>query len=192
MVDWLKEHGQPDVVCLSNALLLGMCPAIKRGLGVKVVCPCKARIPFWMPSVNPTEPKRGTNFPGWPRWMHGLPSQYYGRTMQNQLKVVENRIHVVPNGIPLEGYQMSSLPAHPPVLGYCENCPRRSRYLVDAFAILKQDSTKHLKLIGGGCGPGDVAFVESLKVTLKHAGLVTMLPGIPISVVKRNWIFSRD
>ncbi|MGB1520592.1 MAG: glycosyltransferase family 1 protein, partial [Limisphaerales bacterium] len=38
LVDWLKEHGQPDVVCLSNALLLGMCPAIKRGLGVKVVC----------------------------------------------------------------------------------------------------------------------------------------------------------
>ena len=26
-------------------------------------------------------------------------------------------------------------------------------------------------MIGGGCGPGDVAFVESLKVTLKHAGL---------------------
>ena len=53
-------------------------------------------------------------------------------------------------------------------------CPQKGLdTLVDAFCDLKkQNSTKNLKLmIGGGCGPGDVAFVESLKVTLKNAGL---------------------
>mgnify|MGYP003346517797 CR=1 FL=1 len=38
LVDWLTTEGRADVVCLSNALLMGMAPRIKTRTGAKVVC----------------------------------------------------------------------------------------------------------------------------------------------------------
>ena len=38
LIIWLKEHEQPDVVCLSNALIAGLAKRIRQELGVPVVC----------------------------------------------------------------------------------------------------------------------------------------------------------
>ena len=38
LVSWLKEHHRPDVICLSNALLIGMARRLREALGVPVVC----------------------------------------------------------------------------------------------------------------------------------------------------------
>ena len=38
LVTWLASEQRPDIVCLSNALLLGMVRPIRRRLGVPIVC----------------------------------------------------------------------------------------------------------------------------------------------------------
>ena len=38
LITWLKEHEQPDVVCLSNALIVGLAKRLRAELGVPVVC----------------------------------------------------------------------------------------------------------------------------------------------------------
>ena len=38
LVEWLAEHEHPDLVHISNALLIGLAPAIKAALNVPIVC----------------------------------------------------------------------------------------------------------------------------------------------------------
>ena len=38
MVDWIADHYKPDVIHLSNALLLGLAPTIKRRLDTVFIC----------------------------------------------------------------------------------------------------------------------------------------------------------
>ena len=45
LIDWLRAE-KPDVVSLSNALLVGMARRIKAELRAPVLCPCKGKIGF--------------------------------------------------------------------------------------------------------------------------------------------------
>src|SRR5262245_24575553 len=38
LIDWLKTQEKPDVICLSNALLVGMVCKLKSEIGVPVIC----------------------------------------------------------------------------------------------------------------------------------------------------------
>ena len=43
LIDWIREHEQPDVVCLSNALIAGLARRLREALGVPVVCLLEGR-----------------------------------------------------------------------------------------------------------------------------------------------------
>ena len=95
------------------------------------------------------------------------------------------KLEHINNGINLDGFEPSDLPDDPPVLGYfARMCPEKGLdALVDAFVRLKQTGPiPGLKLaIGGGCQPGDKAFVEKQKARLRAAGLlgeVTFRPNL--------------
>ncbi|HPR62516.1 MAG TPA: glycosyltransferase family 4 protein, partial [Prolixibacteraceae bacterium] len=53
MVDWIAEHCQPDVIHLSNALLLGLAKRIKQKLNVKVVCSLQDE-DVWVEPMKPS------------------------------------------------------------------------------------------------------------------------------------------
>src|SRR5204862_1851481 len=38
LIAWLKEREKPEVVCLSNGLLIGMVRRLRRDLGTRIVC----------------------------------------------------------------------------------------------------------------------------------------------------------
>jgi glycosyltransferase involved in cell wall biosynthesis len=95
-------------------------------------------------------------------------------------------VRVIPNGINLNGFNpdSSSLAAannqaaesRPPALGYfARMCPDKGLdILVEAWMDLKKRGrVEKLKLkIGGGCGPGDEPFVNSLREKLTKGGLL--------------------
>jgi glycosyltransferase involved in cell wall biosynthesis len=101
--------------------------------------------------------------------------------MIHRLGLRPERVRVAHSGISLEGYR--DLPGRPegrfrgdaPTLGFfARMCPDKGlETVVDAFIQLRrQESFSDLRLkVGGGCGPGDVAFVESLRRRLAAAGL---------------------
>lgn len=176
LIHWLKDQIQPDVICLSNALLMGMVSELKSQLQCPVVCTLQGEDTFLdaLPEKNRQEAwnvlkKRAQDVDAFI-----APSLYFGELMQSRLEFNTDRLHIVPNGIPVDGYQRSGLPLNPPVLGYfARMCHQKGLpMLVDVFIQLKKHSEHPtLKLmVGGGMGPSDEPVVEAQKAKLKKAG----------------------
>jgi glycosyltransferase involved in cell wall biosynthesis len=183
LITWLREHQKPDVICLSNALLIGMARRLRAELGVPVVCLLQGEEPY-LDSLP--EAQRG---PAWrllaeravdvDAWI--APSRWNADALQARLNLKPERVQVVHNGISLEGFEVPSSQAkaqsqRAPVLGFfARMCKDKGLdTLVEAFIHLKnRGSVPRLKLhIGGGCGPGDEPFVKSLRVRLAEAGFI--------------------
>lgn len=178
LIQWLREQIQPDVICLSNALLLGMVSELKSKLKCPVFCTLQGEDTFLdaLPEKNRQEAWDVLKTRARDVDAFISPSQYFGELMRSRLDFHADRLHVVPNGIPVEGYQRSSLPDDPPVLGYfARMCHEKGLpFLVDAYIQLKkQPEYQSLKLmVGGGMGPSDEPVVEAQKRKLDQAGFL--------------------
>jgi len=175
---WLKTQPKPDIVCLSNSLLLGLTRELRAGLRVPIVCLLQNEAPYIdsMPdglrdevwSIMAERAKDIDCFIA--------PSRYYADRMIECLGVPADRMRVIYNGINLEGYEPADYISNPPVLGFFSRMCRDKGLdaVVDAFIILKKSNRiPNLKLrIGGGCGPGDEPFVNELRDRLHAKALL--------------------
>jgi glycosyltransferase involved in cell wall biosynthesis len=191
LIAWLKTQPKPDVICLSNALLVGLARKLKAELQIPVVCllagedtfldslPASGRDLTWK-----TLAERCAELD-----LFLAPSRYFAGLMSQRLHLRPERVCVLPNGINLEGYGkpatgqpssgISNSSPHErsaPVLGYfARMCKEKGLdTLVDAYLLLKQrEFGKTLKLhIGGSCGPGDEPFVQQQRARLAAAGVL--------------------
>lgn len=187
LVRWLKDDARPDVVCLSNLLLVGMARRIKEALGVPVVCSLHGEDYFLDALPAPH---------GEAAWQEAREraaavdcfiavSKYYGEVVQKRLGLRAEQLKVVHNGIALEGYAPAEASPEYPALGYFARlCPEKGlATLVDAFLLIKSGGRlPGLKLrIGGSLSPGDEAFVEAQREKLAKAGAsgdVEILPNL--------------
>ena len=177
LIAWLKAHSKPDVICLSNALLVGMARKLKSELNCTVTCllggedafldglPSAVRDAAWK---TLSERCRDVD-------LFLPPTRYFGDLMTRRLSLRAKQVQVVPNGINLAGYEAAT-PQSPPVLGYfARMCQEKGLHtLVDAFLLLKKrEAGRNLRLhIGGGCGPTDEPFVEKQRRKLRDAGVL--------------------
>src|SRR5271154_4206938 len=170
LMGWLR-HEKPDVVSLSNALLVGMARRIKAELRVPVLCSLQGEDWFLDALPSPdrelawqTAAERAADVD-----LFIAPSRYFADLMQRRLKLAPERVRVLANGLNLEGYAATPGPgaAQPPVLGYFARMSREKglETLVNAFILLKKRGRiGNLKLrIGGSYGPADHVFVEGLR-----------------------------
>ena len=178
LIHYLKEEIAPDVVHISNALLLGLAHKLKTDLGAKVVCslqdenewvdlmdePYQEQV--WDLMANKAEDVD----------LFVTSSRYYSEKSQKQLKIPPEKIQVIYGGICLDGYLKSPLPFDPPVIGYL--C-RMSEYfglgiLVDAFIKLKKDSRfQDLRLhLTGGYSGEDKSFLKAQMKKIAQNGFV--------------------
>jgi glycosyltransferase involved in cell wall biosynthesis len=207
LIAWLKSNEKPEIISLSNALLIGLARKLKQELRVPIVCSLQGE-DFFLDSL----PLPHRDF----AWkilaeraadvdLFIAPSQYFGDLMSTRLGVSMNRIRVIPNGINLEGYDETQNVERGmqnfSTLGYfARMCPEKGLdTLVEAFIELKkQESFKDLKLkIGGGCGPGDEPFVKKIRERLQAGGVfgdVEFFPNLTreekVSVLKSLDVFS--
>jgi glycosyltransferase involved in cell wall biosynthesis len=174
VIRWLRTE-KPDVVCLSNSLLVGLARRIRAEVGAPVICSLQGE-DYFLDCIP--EPHRST------AWqvaaeraadvdLFVAPSQYYGKLMGDRLKVPPEGMKVVYNGINLAGYEAAAPPGGktgPPVLGYFARMCREKGLdqLVGAFIRLKKrNGLGDLKLrVGGSCGPADQKIVDQLRETL--------------------------
>jgi glycosyltransferase involved in cell wall biosynthesis len=179
LVTWLRSQKAPDIICLSNALLIGLARQLKQQLGSRIVCNLQGEDSFLdsMPSPHrerawQTLAQRAADVD-----MFIAPSRYFADLMTTRLGLQPDRVRVVHNGISLDGFHTPQ-PARPgtPTLGYfARMCPEKGLdTLVDAFLLLKQKHPgRPLKLrVGGGCGPADRPFVQHLQQKLRDAGFL--------------------
>lgn len=187
LVEWLKEGPRPDVICLSNGLLAGLARTIKNEVGCAVFCTLQGEDGFLDSLCEPFKEQCWQALRDCDPWIDGyVPvSRYYGELMRERLNLANEKVHLVLNGVSLDGYRVPLLPMDPPVIGYlarqCEDKGLHS--LIDAYVELKKNEPlKHLKLrIAGTMTPGDENFVDEQKKKLAESGIlddVEFLPNI--------------
>lgn len=181
LVSWLMEEGKPDVVHLSNALLIGLAGRIRRELGVPVICSLQDE-DSWLDSMEPGAGQRA-----WRLIAEKsadicafIPvSHYYSNLMKERLQLGPEKFHVVPIGINTDGYQESQLSADQPVIGYLSKMSESLglETLVDAFMLLKaKERFQNLRLkVMGGRTPEDGPFLQRLVRKLASRN---MLPDV--------------
>ena len=167
MVDYLKKEIRPDVVHLSNALLLGLARRLKQELGALVVCSLQDENQ-WVDEMDKEHreavcrliTEKSEDVDGFIST-----SRFYKEKAEKEFCLPGEKIVVIRGGIDLEGYEPSPLPFEPPVIGYL--C-RLSEYfglgiLVDAFILLKKDPRfEGLKLhVTGGYTGLDKPFLSA-------------------------------
>lgn len=178
LIAWLRTQPKPDVICLSNALLVGMARKLKSELGAAVVCMLQGEVDYLdaLPDKYRAQCWKLLSERAKDVDLFGAASRYFGELMSDRLSLSPDRVKVVFNGINLHGYGDS--PPEPrtsaPVLGYfARMCPEKGLdKLVEAYIKLRQrDRIKALRLrVGGGCGAGDEPFVNSLRQQLDQSG----------------------
>jgi len=195
LLAWLKPQPRPDVMCLSNALLVGLTRRLKSDLQTRVVCTLQGEDAFLdaLPESHRAAAwqllaERAADVD-----LFIAPSRYFGDLMTRRLGLRPERVKVIHNGLNLDGYSeggrvtgaenalvrdgASPATRHAaPVLGFFGRMCREKGLdtLVEAFIHLKnRDQVPRLKLhIGGGCGPGDEPFVKGLRQRLAAAGFI--------------------
>lgn len=106
LLAWLGTQPKPDLVCLSNALLIGMGRRLRTGLGTRLACMLQGEDAFL--DALP-EAQRDA---AWRTMAERLaeadiliaPSRYYAELMASRLGLPGARFQVVPNGISLDGF----------------------------------------------------------------------------------------
>jgi glycosyltransferase involved in cell wall biosynthesis len=177
LILWLRTHAKPDIVHLSNALLLGLAPRITRDVGVPVVCSLQDE-DGWIDSMQPDAAGRAWAL------MRSLAthvaafapvSDYYREFMRTRLNLPATQLCTIPIGLALDDYAPSSLPFDPPVIGFlsrlCSSFGLDT--LVEAFIRLKRtERLRNLRLHAtGGRTSDDARFLRRLQRRLRICGL---------------------
>ena len=178
LIDWLKTQTKPDVICLSNSLLLGLARRLKQEIIAPVACLLQNEAPYIDSMPQGLRSKVWAIMSQRAREVDQFiaPSQFYAERMQTNLKISKPRIQVIYNGINHDGFESERVAPNPPVLGFFSRMCKDKGLdtLIDAFIKLKANN--HIPLlklkIGGGCGPSDKKFVKRLKDRLHAKGLM--------------------
>ena len=179
LINWLKTQPKPDVISLSNSLLLGLAHRLKEAIGAPVVCLLQNEAPYIdsMPEEVREEVWQIMAERAQEIDQFIAPSAFYAGLMRDKLNLTAERVQVIHNGINHDGYSAERVAPNPPVVGFFSRMCKDKGLdtLVDAFIKMKQDNhIPQLRLkIGGGCGPGDEPFVGRLRERLQAKALLS-------------------
>lgn len=175
---YLKNDVRPNIINLTNALLAGMVPALKRELGVPVLCTLQGDDVFTEYLPEPYRTRALELIRARCQDIDGFitTSRYYADFMANYFGVPRDRLHVVLPGLNLKGHGGERpVSDRPFTIGYFARiCPEKGLHnLVEAFLLLRQlpgAPTSRLR-VSGWLGENNRAYFEGLKQKVMAAGL---------------------
>lgn len=177
LVDWLVEYSRAEIVCLSNALLIGLARRIKERLGVPVTATLQGEDGFLDSLVPPYSEQSWDTLQERAQDIDAFiaVSQYYGDLMTRRLAIPPEKVSVIPNGISLAGYPSERSEPATPTLGYLARMhpDKGLGTLVEAFIALKQSGDfPDLRLkVAGAKTPSDELYAQGQVRRLEQAGL---------------------
>lgn len=176
LVGYLMKEGKPDVIHLSNALILGLARQLKNRMKVKVVCSLLNE-DDWIDDMSEPWQSKAWEMIG-RESVHVdnfiTPSNYYRQLFISKTGVNGDNIHVIPLGFDPEPAFGEKNINRPPALGFFSRVSHYNGFdkLVDAFIELK---TKHsipnltLNVCGGYTGT-DKAFISDQIRKIREQG----------------------
>ena len=176
---WLEKEVQPDVIHLSNAMLMGMAQTFKSRLGCPIVSSLSGEdvflerlIPPYYDQAKALMQERAEDVSAFVSM-----NRYYADYMIDYLAVESTRVSVIPHGLNLTGHgtRRTRKENDPFVIGYMARvCHDKGLHLLaDAFiALAKRTDLPPLKLsVAGYMAEADRSYFEKIKAKLAQAGL---------------------
>ena len=178
LIDWLKTEFRPDAIILTNALLSGIVPALKRELGVPIYTTLQGDDIFLKELPEPERRKCFELIRANDAATAGYiaTSRAYADYMAEYLNIDRAKIRVVPPGLQLKGHgSPKPQPLEgPPALGYFARiAPEKGFHnLVDAYIQLRRmPGVPAVKLkYGGWLGERNFAYLKEQQRKLMDAG----------------------
>ena len=177
MVDWIVEHCDPDVIHLSNALLLGLAQQLKERLHVPVICSLQDE-DVWVDVMKPSARESVWKLMS-TKAEHVSAfisvSDYYAKEMKEKMSIPEEKLRSVHIGVDPADYTFQPVSEKRRNIGYVSRMCHGNGVdiLVDAYILLKQKEGFEdvgLVLTGGSTGD-DRKFLHDLKRKIRDNGL---------------------
>jgi glycosyltransferase involved in cell wall biosynthesis len=182
LVDYLCKDGKPDVIHLSNALIIGLARQLKRKMDVKIVCSLLNEDDWINEMAEPFQSNAwnliAREAPNVDAFL--TPSKYYKEFFISKTGVRDINFHVVPLGLDPDHEILGVVKNDNwPAIGYfCRiNAHNGFDKLVDAFIKLKlADTLPGLTLhVSGGYTGDDKSFIAKQIRKVKEAGLKSFI-----------------
>ena len=171
LVDWLLDEVQPDVVHLSNSMMLGLARKIAERCGPPVVCSLSGEDLFLEKIKPPHYEQARRLLRERADEVHAFTALngYYADFMSDYLSVERQRIHVIPHGLQLEGHGRSKepTPSLPFRIGFLARiCKDKGLHLlVEACErLIEHHKFPQIELhVAGYLGTGDRGYLQQLQ-----------------------------
>lgn len=178
LIDFLKHHEKPDVVHLSNALLIGLAAKIKQELNIPVFCSLQdedvwinAMAEHYKPILWKLMSEKAKDVDGFV-----AVSDFFAGIMKKNMNIPDNKLTVVNLGVDPSAYKIHTPNIESPAIGYLSRINKENGFeiLVDAFILLKKElKFKSLKLIAtGGKTNDDKSFINKQLSKLRKENLL--------------------
>jgi glycosyltransferase involved in cell wall biosynthesis len=177
MVNWIAEHCKPDIIHISNALLLGLARRLKEKTGVPVLCSLQDE-DVWVDAMQPKFQQKIWDL------MHERAedvdalvavSNFFAETMKKLMNLSDEKMHTFYLGVDAEDYHFISTKEKPRNVGYISRMCHENGFdiLVDAFIQLKKKpGFEDVKLIATGGSTGDDAkYIKEQKRKIRENNL---------------------
>jgi len=181
MVDWIVENCDPDVIHLSNALLLGLAQQLPTRLHVPVICSLQDE-DVWVDVMKPSA--RESVWKLMSRKAEDVSafisvSDYYAGVMKEKMNIPEDKLKSVHIGVDPADYSFKPVSEKNRNIGYVSRMCHENGMdiLVDAFILLKQkEGFEDVKLVlTGGQTGDDRKFLHEVRKKIRDHGLQDMV-----------------
>ena len=176
LVDFLCDQLKPDVICFSNALLVGVLRQLRERFAGRIYCTLQGDDIFLEDLPEPIRTQalerirdRAGDFDGF--FVH---SRFYRDFMTEYFDQPAAKFHVLPLGIDYNGHRTEPLPEteRPFTVGYFARiCPEKGLHrLVDAFRQLHKRHPQARLVCGGYLGPRDAEYFAHIRRETRDLG----------------------
>jgi glycosyltransferase involved in cell wall biosynthesis len=184
LIDYLCKDGKPDIIHLSNALIIGLAQRIKKKLDVKIVCSLLNE-DDWIDEM--AEPYQSGSWKLIAKEAHNVdafitPSNYYKKFFIEQTGIAADNFYVIPLGFDPDLKDVEKNKNFPSLGYFCRvNSQNGIDKLVDAFIKLKKsDKLPGLTLhVSGGFTGDDKPFISEQINKIKSNGLKSFVKIYP-------------
>lgn len=174
MIEWIAVHCKPDIIHLSNALLLGLAHKLKEIIHVPIVCSLQDE-DTWVDVMKPAVAEKVWKL--METKAHDIDafiavSDYYKEVMKKKMNIPDDKLHRVFIGVDPRDYIFRSTTGKKRIIGFMS----RTCYdngldiLVDAFIELKKKNGFEdvmLSITGGATGD-DADYIKGIKKKIRR------------------------
>jgi glycosyltransferase involved in cell wall biosynthesis len=178
LIRWIESESPPDVINLPNSLLIGLAGPLKRATGRPIACTLQGEDLFLEGLVEPYRSEARELIRSQVESVDAFlaVSEYYVGFMPDYLEIPRDRLHVVPLGINLDGYEATPKQRSDTfTIGFFARiAPEKGLHLLcEAYRRLRQrsDSPRCRLEAAGYHAPEYREYLAEIELKMKEWGL---------------------